>query len=605
MNLLHNKRLIILSILFLLFIFIFYGSFKYGWIDNPENTNKVFAQQNQDMQNCFIVRNVYTDSPVGSMNFYICADGIYYSIDYVNFHFGLKPTLYDTHIFKLSCNMIMDQEKASNPLFIFYGSGIWASIWDSLRQPFTSSQAGGIRGFKIQNESGQALALFYNSEDPKILAFQKAQAFYEEPTNVKGSFVVKTNILDEDGSMVTKTLFFVDAGGVNYRFGMCGEKKLLSGVQSISAGSNSVCAIMLGGTLKCWGGGPEFATTTTNLSNVTKISIGTPEHGGGTQYCALLTDGTVKCWGDNSYKQSVCSNNDYIATPTDVGLTNATDISAGMSFSWASIRSQILKRWGHVDTYNQLPAETFCSGSSPQTVPSSGNSISELSSSKSSAFGCFIVNNVVKCWAKWDTYYNFGILGGVSPTTTPVTINVGAGTVLKVAVGGAHACVLMENGTKIVKCWGNNASGQLGNASGGFSATPIVVSGLYDAGFAPIDISAGDAHTCVRLENGAVKCWGDNTTGQLGGNASQQGAPVLVSDVTNATSISLGSYFTCALLSDTTVKCWGSNKYNQLGAGNAYIPGVFDACEYATFCPSTKIPHRVRVDEEAKVNLKN
>jgi alpha-tubulin suppressor-like RCC1 family protein len=39
------------------------------------------------------------------------------------------------------------------------------------------------------------------------------------------------------------------------------------------------------------------------------------------------------------------------------------------------------------------------------------------------------------------------------------------------------------------------------------------VTGVEDA----VQVETGDSHTCVRLDDGTVACWGENQDGQLGG----------------------------------------------------------------------------------------
>jgi len=90
-------------------------------------------------------------------------------------------------------------------------------------------------------------------------------------------------------------------------------------------------------------------------------------------------------------------------------------------------------------------------------------------------------------------------------------------------------------------------------------------------------VSVGDQHTCA-LVSGGVKCWGYNSSGQLGnGDATLTVSNVPVNVVTSAsnstplsvvTAISSGGSHTCALMADSTVKCWGINSYGQLGNGD-------------------------------------
>ncbi|MBK6534769.1 MAG: hypothetical protein IPF99_36100 [Deltaproteobacteria bacterium] len=58
------------------------------------------------------------------------------------------------------------------------------------------------------------------------------------------------------------------------------------------------------------------------------------------------------------------------------------------------------------------------------------------------------------------------------------------------------------NGT--VQCWGANDLGQLGDGSTTTRLSPVMVMGLSNA----VEIAAGYNHTCARLMDGSVRCWG-------------------------------------------------------------------------------------------------
>ena len=89
-----------------------------------------------------------------------------------------------------------------------------------------------------------------------------------------------------------------------------------------------------------------------------------------------------------------------------------------------------------------------------------------------------------------------------------------------ISAGGSITCAL-DNSSGIVKCWGRNIFGQLGidnttdmgKTSGSMAALPVVNLGT---GRTATAISAGVWHTCARLDNASVKCWGKNSNGQLG-----------------------------------------------------------------------------------------
>ena len=85
-----------------------------------------------------------------------------------------------------------------------------------------------------------------------------------------------------------------------------------------------------------------------------------------------------------------------------------------------------------------------------------------------------------------------------------------------------------------MKCWGRNFSGQLGN--GGpltVSATPVDVVGLAGGVAA---VAGGDDHTCAITTSYEVKCWGGNTSGELGnGGTTNSSTPVDVIGLKGAT----------------------------------------------------------------------
>ncbi len=153
-------------------------------------------------------------------------------------------------------------------------------------------------------------------------------------------------------------------------------------------------------------------------------------------------------------------------------------------------------------------------------------------------------------------------------TLPPVAPTASALQASTVSAGGNHSCALVTGGD--VNCWGDNSSGQLGNATFINSNVPVRVTGLDGVNVRATAVSAGEAHSCALLVGGAVWCWGLNATGQLG-NATiiNSNVPVAVSGLDGvanvATQVSAGAGHTCAVLSTGAINCWGSNETAQLG----------------------------------------
>ena len=88
------------------------------------------------------------------------------------------------------------------------------------------------------------------------------------------------------------------------------DVRIFSTATSISAGEDHTCAVLSGGTVKCWGYGyygqlGNGSTTSTQSIPVSVSSISTAASvsAGDSHTCEVLSGGSVKCWGYGSSGQ--------------------------------------------------------------------------------------------------------------------------------------------------------------------------------------------------------------------------------------------------------------------------------------------------------------
>ena len=144
--------------------------------------------------------------------------------------------------------------------------------------------------------------------------------------------------------------------------------------------------------------------------------------------------------------------------------------------------------------------------------------------------------------------------------------------VTKVSAGGGHACLVRADNS--LWCWGRNDRGQIGDGTRTPRALPVRVPAIGEVD----SVAAGDLHTCAVTLAGDVFCWGAGDSGQLGDpSGGDRGLPQPLAGVTalagvpGTNPIVAGRDFSCALGADRIVRCWGDDSVGQLGDGG--VPG--------------------------------
>lgn len=351
----------------------------------------------------------------------------------------------------------------------------------------------------------------------------------------------------------------------------------------VSAAEDYTCALLADGTVQCWGANfsGQLGTGTyddwlpavpvSGITNAVSISAGGIGSGDGFT-CARLVDGTVRCWGYNGDGQLGNGTLDDSSIPVTVtDISNALTVSTGGAHTCALLADGGLRCWGAnyigqlgIGNLSYSPVPLIVGGITTAAATATGNSYSCVR----------LYDGTAQCWGtNWAGQLGNGIITTDFPNSMPNPgVVTGLTGVASLSAGSDHACALLTGGA--IKCWGYNASGELGDGTIIDSGTPVLVSGISNA----IEVSSGISHTCALIAGGTVQCWGGNFYGQLGNDAMSefpQTTPVTVSGISNATAISAGGYHTCALLADGTVRCWGFGYNGELGNGIALLDPPF------------------------------
>ncbi len=336
-------------------------------------------------------------------------------------------------------------------------------------------------------------------------------------------------------------------------------------ITQMGSGHRQTCAVVQGGTARCWGAGGGAAlgngttadrtlpTVVTNedgsgpLTGITEIhtsgsALQAPPSPSSGRTCARLEDGTARCWGSSG------------GVPGGIGSLGD---AAGSTSSLRPV---------------------------PVANPSgTGPLLGVAQIGTGATYSCARVGNQVRCWGRGGALGDDSFADRALPVTVVDVDGAGPLTqVTQISVGGSHACALLASGE--VRCWGGNERGQLGDGTYTARSRAVVVVNPEMTGPLTdvVEVSAGNGLTCARLANGQARCWGGNTGNGLSGS----NRPVTVLDptgtapLTGVADVSVGGTYApvpglgdspyraaCAVLTSGQLRCWGMNQFRQLGDG--------------------------------------
>jgi cysteine-rich repeat protein len=395
-------------------------------------------------------------------------------------------------------------------------------------------------------------------------------------------------------------------------------------VVALVAGGRHTCALSSTKLVKCWGGndlgqlglgdwddrgdgpgelGSSLPAVDFGAGRSVKALFGTGYH----HTCAVLDDDSLKCWGGNYFGGLGLEDNEHRGDePGEMGDAlpvvalgagrHATQVALGFERTCARLDDGSVKCWG-VNSVGELGiGDADDRGDDPgemgDALPAAnlGSGRQAIRVGTDGAHSCALLDDAsVKCWGYGSllglgNLQNLGDEAGEMGDALPA-LDFGTGRAVKQLFPGA-TCVLLDDAS--TKCWGQNEFGGLGlgdsldrgdDPAEMGDALPALDLGQGRSVVSLADTLYLESFRCALLDDGSVKCWGSNRSGQLGtGDTFARGdapdemgealPPIDFGDGRRALALVKGIAHACALLDDRSVKCWGENVTGTLGIGD-------------------------------------
>lgn len=302
-------------------------------------------------------------------------------------------------------------------------------------------------------------------------------------------------------------------------------------VLQLAAGDRQSVALVTGGDVFEWGEyGGLVPVPVFGLNQVTSLAAGAHH------MLALGQDGSVWAWGDNSSGQLGDGSVIQSDRPGRVmDITGAVGIAAAANRSYALKNDGTIWAWG-ANGDGLLGDGTTHDRRGPVVVEG-------ILDATAMAAG----ENTVMILRKDGSLCTLALSG---PNCSSTTYH----SVVAVAAEASGGYVLLRDGT--VRTLGS------GNCASGFRDNDIVLDDVKA-------IAAGRSHVLLLRDDGSLWACGNNASGQLGDATTEShNRPVQVGGgLVNVTRVAAGGAYSLAV-NDGGVWTWGDNSAGQLGTGN-------------------------------------
>jgi len=278
---------------------------------------------------------------------------------------------------------------------------------------------------------------------------------------------------------------------------------------------------------------------------------------------AIKTDGSLWAWGENTQGQLGDGTMDSRNIPVRI-MESVVAASAGSFHSLALDIDGNVWAWG-TNHWGELGIAV-----ADYDIETWRQPVIVMESARHVAAGdtfSMAIDNEGYLWVwgywPWCMYANDGLDENLAPRAV-------MGGVSYVCAGFNHAMLIKTDGS--LWAWGSNEFGQLGDGTTKDRDEPVQI-----LEHSVISVSAGDTHTAavlfLRTGERILRVWGRNDYGQLGdGTRINSNTPIWA--MSPVLSVSTGGNHTLAIAPDGSIWAWGCNEYGQIGAAytNYIVP---------------------------------